>query len=184
MSATASPFGIRPVYHPSGILRQEALNNGIASGYATALYTGSPVKFASNGTLVATATGADSACGVFQGVEYTSSSKFFILPYWPASQTYDNDGLMQVYFTSDPNIIYEGQADGTVAATANFETINLATTTGSTLTGLSTAALNHTTTGATAGTFQIIGLAPYTDNAWGDAFTTLRVKISTYAPAI
>ena len=34
MSATASPFGVMPVSHPSGTIRQSVLTNGIASAYA------------------------------------------------------------------------------------------------------------------------------------------------------
>ena len=88
---------------------------------------------------------------------------------------------MIAYYTSDVNITYEAQADGAVALTANGESINLANTSqGSVYTGQSTQSLTATTTGATAGTFQIIGLAPYDDNAWGDTYTILRVKISSY----
>lgn len=183
MSATSQPVGLQPVFHPSGTIRQDSQINGVASGYATALYSGTPVKRTTDGTLIAVATGADSAIGVFMGCEFTSAGNRFILPYWPASQTYDSNTNepMIAYFTSDPNIIYEGQADGTLAATTIGEGINLANASqGSVYTGQSTQALNHTTTGATAATFEVLNLAPYPDNAWGDAFTKVRVKISTY----
>lgn len=181
MSSVNAPFGLRPVYHPSGVIRQERLVNGIASGYGTAIYSGQPIKPTTTGTLIATATGADNTIGIFQGVEYTSAGKFFVSPYWPASQTYDNDGLMEVYYTSDPQIIYEVQADGSVAQTKLFETANLSAIGGNTTTGLSTATISATTTGASAGTFQVVGLAGYPDNAWGDTYTIVRVKISTYS---
>lgn len=180
MSSTNQAQGLSPVSHPSGIIRQETVTDAIASGYATSLFTGTPIKRTTDGTLVAVATGADSAIGVFQGCQYTSNGKRFISAYWPASTTYDA-GTLLASFTSDPGIIYEGQANGPVAASAVGEGINLAdASAGSTFTGISSQRLNATTTGATAATFQVLGLAPYPDNAWGDAFTKVRVKISTY----
>lgn len=182
MSATAAPFGLRCVYHPSGEPRIETLNNGIASAYGTGLYTGTPVKLTTDGTLVATATGADSTIGIFVGCFFISGNRPFQLPYWPAAQTYDANTLMWAQYEAlDPNAIYEGQADGTVAQTALGEAINLVTaSTGSVYTGNSAQALNHTTTGATPGTFIVQNIAPYPDNAWGDAFTIVRVRIGTY----
>lgn len=180
MSATAAPTGLVPVYHPSGTIRIENQVDGVASAYGTALYTGTPVKRTTDGTLVAVGTGADVCIGVFQGCQFTSSGKRFVLPYFPASQTYDA-GSMIAYFTMDPHIIYEGQASATMAATTIGEGINLANTSqGSTYTGFSTQALNATTTGTTAATFQVLNLAPYPNNAWGDAYPIIRVKISTY----
>jgi hypothetical protein len=180
MTTTSSPFGVRPVSHPSGTIRLDQLAGGVASAYGTSIFTNTPVHRATNGTLVPCATGAEVCIGVFAGCEFSASGKRFVLPYWPAAQTYDA-GTMIAYYTSDPNITYEAQADGAVALTENGESINLANTSqGSVYTGQSTQSLTATTTGATAGTFQIIGLAPYDDNAWGDAYTVLRVKISSY----
>lgn len=180
MTTTASPFGVRPVSHPSGTVRLDQLAGGVLSTYGTAIYTNTPIKRDTNGTLIPCATGADVCIGVFAGCEFSASGKRFVLPYWPASQAYDA-GTMIAYYTSDPQITYEAQADGAVAFTENGESINLANTSqGSDYTGQSTQSLTATTTGATDGTFQIIGLAPYDDNAWGDAYTVLRVKIATY----
>lgn len=182
MSATSAPFGLRPVFNPSGTPRVETLVNGIASAYATGLYTGTPVKLTTDGTLIATATGADSTIGIFCGCFFISSGRPFQLPYWPAAQTYDANTLMWAQYNAfDPQTIYEGQCDGTVAQTANGEAINLVTASaGSIYTGLSSQFLNHTTTGATPGTFIIENIAGYPDNAWGDAFTIVRVRIGTY----
>jgi len=181
MSSTNAPFGLRCVYHPSGEPRIESLAAGIASTYGTAIYTGTPVKFNTDGTLIPTGTGADTCVGIFAGCQFTSAGRRFVLPYWPASQAYDTGTMVAYYQPLDTNAIYEGQANGSVAQTANFEGINLANaSTGSTYTGLSQQALNATTTGATAATFQIVNIAPYPDNAWGDAYTVVRVRISTF----
>jgi len=186
MTATSAPFGLRCVYHPSGEPRIETLTNGIASGYATGLYTGTPVKLTTDGTLVATATGADSTIGIFVGCFFISGGRPFQQAYWPAAQTYDANTLMWAQYEAlDPNAIYEGQADGAVAQTANGEAINLVTaSTGSIYTQQSAQFLNHTTTGAAPGTFIVQNIAPYPDNAWGDAFTIVRVRIGTYQAPI
>ncbi len=189
MSTLAAPFGLEPAAHISGgTIRQDYQDNGIASGYNTNLFTGTPIKRTTDGTIVACTTGADTGIGVFQGCEFSASGKFFVSPYWPASQTYDDDGTMQAYFTTDPNILYDAQADGTVAASAIGEAINLANTSqGSTFTGLSTQALNHTTTGATPGlaTIRSIPKGPYPGggiNIPGDAFTVVRVQLTYQVP--
>lgn len=184
MTTTSSPFGVRPVSHPSGTIRLDQLAGGVASTYGTSIFTNTPIKLHTDGTLIPSATGADEAIGVFAGCEFSASGKRFVLPYWPAAQTYDA-GTMIAYYTSDREITYEAQADGAVAATENGESINLANTSqGSVYTGQSTQALTATTTGASAGTFRIVNLAPYDNNAWGDAYTILRVKISTYQGVI
>jgi len=180
MSATLAPQGLVPFRHPSGTIRVESLNDGILSGFGTAMFTGTPVKRDTNGTIIPCATGADNCIGVFQGVQFSSSTKRFVLPFWPAGQTYDAGSLI-VQFTMDKEIIYAAQAGGPVALTATGEGINLLNASqGSTFTGFSTQALNSTTTGATAATFQIVGLEGSADNAWGDAFTRLLVRIATY----
>jgi hypothetical protein len=182
MVATSAPFGVRCVYHPSGQARIETLVNGIASGYATGLYTGTPVKLTTDGTLIATATGADSTIGSFVGCFFISGGRPFQIPYWPAGQTFDANTLMWAQYEAfDQDAIYEAQADGTIAQTANGEAINLVTaSTGSIYTGLSAQMVNHTTTGATPGTWIVQNIAPYPDNAWGDAFTIVRLRLGTY----
>lgn len=189
MSSTNSPFGLRPAVHPSGIIRQDVQNNGIASAYGTALYNGTPVKRTTDGTLVACGTGADVAIGVFQGCEYTDATgRFIISPFWPAGATYVDDGKMQAYFTSDPEILYDGQADGPVLASQIGEAINLANTSrGSIYTGQSTQALENVTTGATPGLATIVGIPPGSYfggevNAPGDAFTIVRVRLTYQGP--
>jgi hypothetical protein len=186
MVAVSAPFGVRCVYHPSGEPRIETLANGIASAYATGLYSGTPVKLTTDGTLIATATGADSTIGIFTGCFFISGNRPFLLPYWPAGQTYDANTLMYAkYSPFDPNAIFEVQADGPIAQTKNGEAANLVTaSTGSVYTGQSAQMISATTTGATPGTFIVQNIAPYPDNAWGDAFTIVRVRIGTYQPAI
>lgn len=189
MSTASAPFGLQPAAHISGgTIRQDYMNNGIASGYSSNIFSNTPVKRTTDGTLVVCSTGVETAIGVFAGCEFSSAGKFFVSPYWPASQTYDNDGTMQAYFTTDPNILYDAQCDGSVAASKIGEAINLANTTqGSTYTGQSTQALSATTTGATAGLAVVrsIPTGPYPGggfNAPADAYTVVRVQLTYQVP--
>lgn len=182
MSSTNAPFGLRCVFHPAGDPRIATLVDGVVSGYGTSIFTGTPVKRDTNGTIIPCATGADSCIGIFAGCEYTQTDgRRIISAYWPASATYVAGSCLAFYQQIDGNAVYEGQADGSIAQTANGEGINLVdASAGSTYTGLSSQALNHTTTGATPATFQIINVSQYPDNGWGDAYTIVQVKISTF----
>lgn len=186
MSAVSAPFGVRPVFHPSGDVRLRDVSLGIASGYGTGLYSGTPVKYTTDGTLIATATGADSLVGIFAGCQFISNQRPFILPYWPAGQTYDANTAMTAWFSPmDALAEYEAQLDGSGAQSLVGQGINLVTAAGGSIyTGQSNQMLNHTATGATPGTFTVVGLAPYPDNVWGDAFTIVRVKAGTVQPPI
>ena len=183
MSSTLQPFGIRPAWHPSGVIRQSQYDEAVASAYGTSIYTGTPVKFNTSGNLVVTGTGADETIGSFAGCEFGNATGYFVLPYWPASSTYSTIYGPALFFVNDDKgLQYEGQANGTVAATARREGINLADASqgNATTNGGSTQSLNATTTGATPATYIVQGIAPIPGNAWGDSYPILRVAISTY----
>ena len=198
MSATNAPFGLRPAFHPSGLDRAQALANGIISGLAVNILKGQPVVYATvatvgstgatNGTIIPAGTPGNSAAssgyqviGAFAGVEFTDTTgRRRVSNYWPASTAFQT-GSCVAYFYNDQNIVYEIQADGTLAQTAiggeyNFSAI----TAGSTTTGLSQATLAIASAQANAaqGQMRVVDLAPYPDNAWGDAYTIVRVTMS------
>lgn len=186
MSATLAPFGMRPAFHPSGLDRAQALANGITSGYANAILRGQPVQYgttANGGTLgtiiPAGATGA--IAGVFAGVEWTDTTgRKRVSNYWPAGTTYIA-GSCVAYFYNDNRIVYEIQADGAMAQTAIGNEYNFTNVTaGSTTTGLSQATLGSATAvgNGLQGQMRVVDLAPYPDNAWGDAYTIVRVVIA------
>ena len=179
MPSTNAPFGLRPAFHPSGLDRAQALANGIASAYATDILKGQPVKLNSSGVIVVAAAG-DSFQGAFAGVEWTDTTgRRRVSNYWPANTAYET-GSCVAYFYNDPNIVYEIQADGSLAQTAVGDMADLsATTAGSTTTGLSHCTLSATLVGAGNSAQMLIrDLAPYPDNAWGDTYTTVRVSIN------
>jgi len=181
MSATSAPFGLRPAFHPTGLDRATALAGGIVSGYTSDILKGQPVKYiAGSGVIQPVTATSDAVSGAFAGVEWTDTTgRRRVSNYWPANTAYQT-GSCVAYFYNTPDIVYEIQADGSVAQTAvgldaNFS--NFAA--GSNVTGLSQATLVATplSTG-TQGQVQILDVAPYPGNAWGDAYTIVRVQMA------
>ena len=178
MSSTSAPFGLRPAFHPSGLDRAQALAGGIASAYASNILKGQPVKYnAGAGNIVIATVGAIWS-GAFAGVEWTDvGGRRQISNFWPANTAYQT-GSCVAYFYNDNNIVYEIQSDATIAQTSigneyNFSNI----TNGSTTTGLSQATLGVSTAvgNGNPGDMRVVDIAPYQDNAWGDAYVIVRV---------
>jgi hypothetical protein len=179
MSSTNAPFGLRPAFHPSGLDRAQALADGIASAYNTDILKGQPVKLNSSGNIVVAAAG-DSFQGAFAGVEWTDTTgRRRVSNSWPANTAYVT-GSCVAYYYNDPNIVYEIQANGSLAQTSVGDQADLAAVTaGSTTTGLSQCTLSTTLVGAgNTAQMRIVDLAPYPDNAWGDTYTIVRVTIN------
>jgi hypothetical protein len=180
MSATLAPFGLRPAFHPSGLDRAQALANGIASGYSSDILKGQPVKYVASSGVIQPVTSTEAFSGAFDGVEWTDTTgRRRVSNYWPANTAYQT-GSCVAYFYNDPNIVYEIQADGSVAQTAigleaNFSNLSA----GSEVTGLSQCTMSATiqSTGV-QGQVQILDYAPYPDNNWGDAYTIVRVQVA------
>ena len=177
MSSVSAPFGLRPAYSPSGVLRPAAYS--IASAYGSNILQGQPVKIGTDGTIQAAAIG-DRFIGTFQGVEFTDTDgKRRVSNKW-TSGTVASD--IVAYVTLDPTIVYEIQANGSIAVTdigkqADFTTI----TAGSTTTGLSALMLDTATlTDSGNASLRIVGIAPGPDNAAGDAFTIVQVQIAEH----
>lgn len=183
MSAISAPFGLRPAFHPSGLDRAQALANGIPSGYATSILKGQPVKYStaavsagSQGTIVPVSATSDGWSGAFAGVEFTDTTgRRRVSNYWPASTT---GTQIVAYFYNDQNIVYEIQADGSLSQTSIGNEYNFTNlTAGSTTTGLSQCTLGYNTNQGNGGQGQmrVVDLSPAVDNAWGDAYTVVRV---------
>ena len=181
MSATSTPFGLRPAFHPSGLDRAQALAGGITSGYATQILKGQPVAYSpSNGVIVAITANSTNAAwsGAFAGVQWTDTTgRARVSNYWPANTAY-TAGTCVAYFYNDQNIVYEIQADGSMAQTTiGNEYLFTNVTNGSSTTGLSQATLGASTAvgNGSQGQMRVVDLAPYVDNAWGDSYTIVRV---------
>jgi len=179
MSSSSTPFGMRPSFHPTGLDRAVALAGGIASGYATGILKNQPVALDTSGNIII-ATAGSAYQGAFAGCEWTDTDgRRRISNQWTASTAYQT-GSNVTYYYSDPNIVYDIQANGSLAQTSIGDQANFASATaGSTTTGLSQCMISTTLAGSGAvGDMRIIGLTPAVDNAWGDAYTVVQVQVS------
>jgi hypothetical protein len=177
MSTVSQPFGLRPAYSPSGVVRPTAYS--IVSGYSANILQNQPVKIGTDGNIEAAAIG-NRFIGTFQGVEFTDGDgRRRVSNKWTASQVGTD---IVAYVTLDPTIVYEIQANGSIAVTdigkqADFTTI----TAGSTTTGLSALMLDTATLTDTGNaSLRIIDLAPGPDNVFGDNFTIVQVQIAEH----
>jgi hypothetical protein len=192
MSATYTPFGLKPVYHPSGIIR--SLNYTGAYSTSAVFYSGTPVAFdeATTAGVSTLVVAPDSPvankriAGVFGGIEYTDASGRRTVSKWfgPALGT-ATDIVMWIFM--DPEIVYEVQANGSIANTQvgqefNFTAASSGQIIGNGGLGTSTAGLDPTAVvvGAQA-QMQIVNLGREINNAWGDAYTVVQVKIANDA---
>ena len=182
MSSSSAPFGLRPSYHPSGVIRPTMYS--IANGYAVNIYGNQPVRIApattggeTQGTVVAAAVGA-AFIGTFCGVEWTDSDgRRRVSNKWTAS-TYATD--VNAYVTLDPAIVYDIQANGSLDSTSIGSQYNTtAIGTGNSSVGISQMMLDTATSGTNA-QLRVIGLTPGPDNAWGDNYTIVQVQISEH----
>jgi hypothetical protein len=177
MSATSQPFGLRPVYSPSGVVRPVAMS--ILTAYGSNILQNQPVKIGTNGTIEAAAIG-DRFVGSFQGVEFTDSEgRRRVSNRWVASTSATE---IVAYVTVDPTIVYEIQSSATIAVAdigsqADYTTI----TAGSTVTGLSQLMLDAATlTAAASAQLRILNVSPGPDNAFGDTYVILQVQIAEH----
>lgn len=197
MSLNYNPYGLQPALHESGILRPAPTPGTIASGYATQIFMNSPVQIDSgtpSGNLIlATALGAAGAgaaanriVGAFQGVEYTltADGRRHVSNQWPSGTVATN---IVAWYTRDPNMTYEIQANGSVPATAMGAQASITANTGAsgnTTTGFSTVGLDVQTAGsltqASTNQLRIVGFSQAIDNAPGDAYTVVQVKIAMH----
>ena len=191
MSATAAPYGLRPVNliggQPyAGSTRQIK----IASGYAANLFFGQPVRVAGDGTIIAaavtTAAPDTGITGVFVGCTYTDPNLNFKVfkQYWPTG-TSASDAF--AYVVDDPDVVFQLQADGSVSQSALGENIGLNAAGGDTATGNATTSGNagaastsspFTGTATASLPFRIVGFVDSTTSTVGDAYTDLLVKLN------
>jgi hypothetical protein len=154
----------------------------IASGYATSIYKFSPVALTTTGTIILASAGASNALlGTFLGCEYkdTTLGVYRVSNFWPASTAATE---IVAWVTTDPDIIYEIQADGSLATANIGENANFAAGigNGTAATGISSASLSASSSSTTAGQVRILGIVPYPDNASGDTYTKVFVQIAKH----
>jgi hypothetical protein len=211
MSTTLKPFGLKPAFHPSGLDRSTPFagtnsyvtgTSGYSAGYTladgAAFYQYQPVAIeASTGNLqIATTTAGSRMFGSFDGVEFTDSQGRRSVAKWisKAALAASTDVIFWIF--SDPQLVYEIQATGPMAANTIGGGYNFSATAGYTPSsgttvgvsggaGFSTCALNPSGVAAgTQGQVKVVGLGrevayPTGElNAWGDAYTIVQVQIA------
>lgn len=144
MSTTFRPFGLKPVYHPSGLDRSVpfAGTNSFVTGVSyTAPYSLStgqsfyqyqPVGITSSGqlTIAATAAATSPVYGVFDGVEYTTAEGRRTLGKNASKATLDAATSIVFWIFADPALVYEAQASGSVTSAAIGSEYNFSATSG------------------------------------------------------
>ncbi len=178
MSSTSAPFGLRPVYSPSGVVRPTAYT--ITSGYATTIYQNQPVKIVPSSTgegTIAAAAVNDRFIGTFQGVEFTDSDgRRRVSNKWTASTSATD---IVCYVTLDPSIVYEIQSNAALAVSDIGKQYDFTAASGNTTTGLSSQMLDVASAASNAA-FRLIGITPGPDNNWGDTYVIAQVQISEH----
>lgn len=173
MSSTSAPFGLRPVYSPSGVVRPTVYS--VASAYGSTIYQNQPVKLV-DGQLEAAGVG-DRFIGTFQGVEFTDSDgRRRVSNKWTAG-TVATD--IVAYATLDPSIVYEIQSNAALTAADIGGQYDFTAASGNTVTGLSSQMLDVASLANNA-SFRIIGITPGSNNAWGDTYVIVQVQISEH----
>jgi len=177
MPSTSAAFGLRPAFHPSGIIRPVAMT--IESGYNANILQFQPVKISTTGNIQAAAA-SDPIVGTFMGVEFTDTDgRRRVSNKWTASTSATD---IVAYVTTDPAIVYEIQGSSSLNITNIGNQSDFANVTaGSTTTGLSQAEFDVAgiqTSGNRV--LRIVNLAPDVGNAWGDAYTIVQVQISEH----
>ena len=192
MSATATPYGFKPVNEIGGLPYAGSTRQiKIASGYASNIYYGQVVSIVAAGTIQVVTTNGDNSTpfpagtiGVFVGCTYTnpSTKQLTFAQYFPTG-TVASDAM--AYVVDDYNTLFQVQADGSLAqATLGSNAILAAvqsTSTGSTTTGNSNSALSASVATTSGYAFRIVDFVESTTSTVGDAYTDVLVKFNPVA---
>ena len=145
MSTTFKPFGLKPVYHPSGLDRAVPFvgtNTFVTGTTFTAPYslnTGEsffqyqPVSLTASGQLtIANQTAASGTVyGVFDGVEFTTAEGRRTVGKSISKVSLDAATQIVFWIFSDPALVYEAQVNGSASTASIGRQYNFDTTTGS-----------------------------------------------------
>lgn len=173
MSTVASPFGLKPAFHTSGIIRQ--LQGTIVSGHPTDIFQFSPVAILASGALGTVAPG-NPVIGSFMGVEWTGTDgRRRVGNRWEANTVGTE---IVAYYTEDPYLVYEIQSNDPVPLADVGAQFDFTALTGNVTTGLSSVALDHA--GGAGTDCRILGVNPAPDNIFGDNFTIVQVQLSDH----
>ena len=195
MPNTDTPFGLRPIRHKSGAPYNGAVNPYIIpASDATAMFIGDPViKTSTANTVAHSAPGAgDFPIGTLPAITKATAGTTNRITGVIVGFAPDPDGLGRIfrpastariaYVCDDPDVVFEIQADGALAADqVGLNAVLVYTNAGDVNTGRSGAELSTGTAPATTVGFQlqIKRLVNRADNEVGE-FTKAEVVINTH----
>ena len=171
MANVNKPFGLRPSGNLSATGAQKQYGYQIEDNYGTAIYQGDLVVVY-DGYIIKYAAATHAApTGVFNGVQYndpTRANKPTWKNYYPGSINVEI-GAIYCEVLDDPSQLFLVQADGAVTqANIGKNADPTASTTGSTVNGISNGTLDSATIDkAAALTFKIVGLYAVPENELG-----------------
>lgn len=182
MSATATPYGMRPVGVLGGRVNNNAFNSyKIASATAVNIFYGDVVKLTSDGVVTKdTGTATLTPIGVFVGCRFTNptTKELTFSQYWPTG-TVASDAF--AYVVDDPYAVFQIQANGSLAQTALGNNAEIVQTAGSTAIGTSKNSLGASTIDTTNTLpLRIVSFVDGPDSAVGDAYTDVIVKFNNH----
>lgn len=200
MANVDSPFGLRPIRHRNGAPYNGAVNPYyVPATYATALFVGDAVTKTgtANTTEVSVLGSGNFIPGSLPEVNKTAAGDDNAITGVIVAIAADPNGLERIYkpasteavvlVCDDPDVVFEVQADGAIAATqVGLNAVLIDTNAGSTSTGRSGTELDTTSDAPAADasnqlTIQRIVNRP--DNEAGTAFTKVEVKINNHTEA-
>lgn len=180
--SVAGPYGLVPVKLLSGTPFVGVTRHyKIASGYATSIFNGDPVKLVTGGTVERdTFDAAMTPIGVFLGCTYTDPTLGYKLfsQYYPAS-TVASD--IEAYVVDATDVLFKaavlssGTTIGDLAQTDVGANVAGVDNTGDTVTGNSKGGISDTSATTATLPFRIVGLVEETKNSSG-GFTEAYVK--------
>jgi len=173
MANTSGAFGLRPINLAGGAPNSQGTNAYYIASDASAIYNGSPVIATNGGTIAITGSASGDTykhLGAFNGCEYVSSvtGKKTWSNYWPGSGANTNfDIVGYVYDNPTQRFVIATDASFTDRATAKaaiFENSQFNTgTSGSTVSGVSSASLDVATLDASNASLPLKILGIYDD---------------------
>ena len=173
MANTSGAFGLRPINLAGGAPNSQGTNAYYIASGASAIYNGSPVIATNGGTIAITGSASGDTykhLGAFNGCEYVSSvtGKKTWSNYWPGSGANTNfDIVGYVYDNPTQRFVIATDASFTDRATAKaaiFENSQFNTgTSGSTVSGVSSASLDVATLDASNASLPLKILGIYDD---------------------
>ena len=183
MANVNKPFGLRPSGNLSATGAQKQYGYQIEDNYGTAIYQGDLVVVYDGYIIKYDASTHAAPTGVFNGCQYndpTRANKPTWKNYYPGSVNVEI-GTIDCEVIDDPNQLFLVQADGAVTqANIGKNADPTASTTGSTVNGISNGSLSSASIAKTqALTMKIVGLYQSPDNELGN-YAVVVVKLNQH----